>query len=275
MAIELKSPAQLGLMREAGLVVAAALAAVQEAVKPGVTTADLDQIAEDVIRSHGAVPSFKGYQGFPATICSSVNEQVVHTIPSAGQVLQEGDIISVDCGAILSGWHGDAAITVGVGQIRPELEELSRITEDALWAGIAVAARGVRTGKGRLTDISYTIESTVRKARRHYGIVRGYGGHGIGSQMHQDPHVHNHGRPESGPRLVPGMALAIEPMVTLGSPRTRELSDGWTVVTMDQLPAAHFEHSVGFYEDGVVVFTAADGGRARLGELVSTAIEGH
>lgn len=272
MEIELKSPAQLALMRQAGLVVAAALAAVREAIKPGVSTAELDALAEDVIRSRDAVPSFKGYHGFPATICSSVNEQVVHTIPDAGQVLREGDLISVDCGAILDGWHGDAAITVGVGEVRPELTTMAGVAEDALWAGIAAAARGVRSGRGRLTDVSYAIEAAVKKAPRKYGIVRGYGGHGIGTEMHQDPHIHNHGRAGRGPALVPGMALAIEPMITLGSPKTVELNDGWTVVTLDRLPAAHVEHSVALFEDGVFVLTAEDGGRERLGDLLSAAI---
>ncbi len=269
MDIEIKTPEQLGLMRKAGLVVAASLEAVREALKPGVTTAELDAVAEEVIRSHGGVPSFKGYHGFPATICTSVNEQVVHTIPDAGQVLREGDLISVDCGAILDGWHGDAAFTAGVGEVRPELLRMAEVAEDALWAGIATAARGIRSRRGRLTDISYAIESSIKKAPRKYGIVRGYGGHGIGTQMHQDPHIHNHGRPGRGPELVPGMALAIEPMITLGSPRTIELSDGWTVVTIDRLQAAHVEHSVALYEDGVVVLTAPDGGRERLGDLVS------
>jgi methionyl aminopeptidase len=267
MEIELKNPEQLALMRKAGLVVAAALEATREAVKPGVSTADLDELAEEVIRSHGAVPSFKGYHGFPATICASVNEQVVHTIPSAKKVLAEGDLISIDCGAILDGWHGDAAITVGVGEIRPELQAMADAADAALWAGIAAAARGVRSGKGRLTDISFAIESSVRKSSRRYGIVRGYGGHGIGTQMHQDPHINNHGRPGRGVSLVPGMALAIEPMITLGSPRTVELSDGWTVITIDRQPAAHTEHSIALFDDGVAVLTAADGGVSKLGDL--------
>jgi methionyl aminopeptidase len=280
MDIEIKTLEQLHLMRAAGLVVAAALAATREAVKPGVTTADLDAVAEDVIRSHGAVPSFKGYHGFPGSICSSVNEQVVHAIPGPEHVLRDGDIISIDCGAILADWHGDAAITVGVGEARPELLRMAAVAEDAMWAGIAAAARGVRSGKGRLTDISSAVEMSIRHGggpharatgqHRKYGIVKGYGGHGIGSQMHQDPHIHNHGRPGKGPFLVPGMALAIEPMITMGSPRTVELSDGWTVVTTDGSSAAHVEHSIGLFPDGVWVFTAPDGGRERLGELVTS-----
>src|SRR5688500_14047367 len=271
MEIELKTPEQLALMRRAGLVVAAALDAVREALKPGVMTADLDAVAEDVIRSHGAVPSFKGYHGFPATICSSVNEQVVHAIPDAAQVLREGDLISVDCGAILDGWHGDAAFTAGVGETLPELLRMAEVAEDALWAGIATAARGVRSGRGRLTDISYAIESAIKKAPKKYGIVRGYGGHGIGTEMHQDPHILNHGRPGRGPRLVPGLVLAIEPMITLGSPRTVELPDGWTVVTKDGSVAAHVEHTVALLDDGVWVLTADDGGAGRLGDLLASA----
>nr|WP_221376850.1 type I methionyl aminopeptidase [Actinoplanes polyasparticus] len=266
--IQLKTPEQIGKMRGAGLVVAAALQAMREVVAPGVSTADLDAIAEKVIRDAGAVPSFKGYHGFPASICASVNEQVVHGIPSAGQVLREGDLISIDCGAILDGWHGDSAITVGVGATDPALLKMAEVAEEAMWAGIAAAARGSANGRGRLTDISFNVEKTVRKAGR-YGIVDGYGGHGIGTEMHQDPHVLNHGKPGKGPRLVPGLCLAIEPMITLGSPRTAELADGWTVVTRDNSIAAHVEHTMCLLEDGVWVTTAVDGGRARLGDLVT------
>ncbi|MEV4760279.1 type I methionyl aminopeptidase [Micromonospora sp. NPDC049559] len=267
--IQLKTPEQIDKMRAAGLVVASALNRMREAVAPGVSTADLDAIAESVIRDAGAVPSFKGYHGYPATICSSVNEQVVHAIPAAEQVLREGDLISIDCGAVLDGWHGDSAITVGVGEVRPELLRMAEVAEDAMWAGIAAAARGAANGRGRLTDISYAVEMAVRKGGR-YGIVDGYGGHGIGTEMHQDPHVLNHGRPGRGPRLIPGMALAIEPMITLGSPRTVELDDGWTVVTRDGSVAAHVEHSIALLDDGVWVLTAPDGGRARLGDLVTS-----
>jgi methionyl aminopeptidase len=267
--IQLKTPEQIDRMRAAGLVVAAALAAVREAVAPGVSTADLDRIAESVIRDAGAVPSFKGYHGYPASICSSVNEQIVHAIPSPSQVLVEGDLISIDCGAVLDGWHGDAAITVGVGEVRPELLRMAQVAEDAMWAGIAAAARGAASGRGRLTDISYAVERAVRAGGR-YGIVDGYGGHGIGTEMHQDPHVLNLGRPGRGPRLVPGMALAIEPMITMGSPKTAELADGWTVVTRDGSVAAHVEHSMALLADGVWVLTAVDGGRERLGDLVTS-----
>jgi methionyl aminopeptidase len=266
--IQLKTPEQIDKMRAAGLVVAAALARMREAVAPGVSTADLDAIAETVIREAGGTPSFKGYHGYPASICSSVNAQIVHAIPSRRQVLQDGDLISIDCGAILDGWHGDAAITVGVGEAQPELLTMAEVAEDAMWAGIAAAARGAASGKGRLTDISAAVEATVRR-RGRYGIVEGYGGHGIGTEMHQDPHVLNLGRPGRGPRLVPGLALAIEPMITMGSPKTVELADGWTVVTRDGSVAAHVEHSMALLDDGVWVLTAPDGGRGRLGALVT------
>jgi methionyl aminopeptidase len=266
--IELKSPEQIGLMRAAGLVVANALGRLREAVAPGVSTADLDAIAEESIRAAGAIPSFQGYQGYPASICTSVNDQVVHAIPAARQVLRDGDLISIDCGADLDGWHGDAAITVPVGEAAREHVRMITVAEDAMWAGIAAAARGLRNGKGRLTDISFAIQSSVRKAGR-YGIVAGYGGHGIGSEMHQDPFVLNAGRPGKGPRLVPGMALAIEPMITRGKPKVAELDDGWTVVTVDGSMAVHVEHTMAFCDDGVWVLTAFDGGRSRLGDLVT------
>jgi methionyl aminopeptidase len=267
--IEYKDAQQIGKMRAAGLVVASTLAALRDAVAPGVSTAELDALAESHIRAAGATPSFLGYQGYPASICASVNSQIVHAIPSPEAVLRDGDLISIDCGAVLDGWHGDAAITVPVGTVRPDLLRMARVAEDAMWSGIAAAARGARSGRGRLTDISYAVESTIRKAGR-YGIVEGYGGHGIGSAMHQDPFVLNKGRPQRGPRLVPGMALAIEPMLTMGRPATVELADGWTVVTEDGSIAAHVEHTIAFCGDGVWVLTAFDGGRARLGDLVTS-----
>ncbi|MHB8341192.1 MAG: type I methionyl aminopeptidase [Mycobacteriales bacterium] len=256
--IQLKTDAEIALMREAGLVVARALGELRAAVAPGVTTADLDALAERTIRGAGAVPSFKGYRGFPATICASVNDEIVHGIPRRSKVLREGDIISLDCGAIVEGWHGDAAVTVGVGEVAPELSELMRVCEESLWAGLAAAQLG-----GRLSDISHAVESRVRP--HGYGIVEGYGGHGIGSAMHQDPHVLNYGRPGRGPKLVRGLCLAIEPMINLGGKETREQDDGWTVVTADGSPSAHFEHTFTFAEHGRPwVLTADDGGRAGL-----------
>ena len=257
--IQLKTPAQIELMRGAGLVVAAALDAMRQAVAPEVSTADLDAVAETVIRDAGAVPSFKGYHGFPASICASVNEQVVHGIPAADQVLREGDLLSLDCGAILHGWHGDSAVTVTVGPPSAEDAALLDVTERSMWAGLAKALAG-----GRLTDISHAVEQTITAERHAYGIVDHYGGHGIGTEMHQDPHVLNYGRAGRGPRLVPGLALAIEPMVTVGDPATVELEDGWTVVTKDGSRAAHFEHTVAITPEGPWVLTAEDGGVAGL-----------
>jgi methionyl aminopeptidase len=266
--IEYKTPAQILKMRAAGLLVAATLDKLREAVAPGVSTADLDAIAEETIRSGGGIPSFLGYHGYPASICTSVNSQVVHAIPNPRAVLREGDVISIDCGAIVDGWHGDSAITVPVGEVRREVRRMADVAEEAMWAGIAAAARGVRSGRGRLTDISHAIQSSVRKAGR-YGIVEGYGGHGIGTEMHQDPFVLNYGRPGKGAVLEAGLCVAIEPMLTLGRSRTVELDDGWTVETADGSPAVHVEHTIALCEDGVWVLTAPDGGQARLGELAA------
>lgn len=261
--IQIKSSSELDAMRAAGLVVARCLEALRAAAKPGVSTGELDAIAEEAIRAEGATPSFRGYHGYPASICASVNDRVVHAIPSDHEVLDDGDIISIDCGAVLDGWHGDAAITVPIGEVRPELLSMIRVAEDAMWAGIA-AARADR----RLTDISHAIETTIRRAGR-YGIVEGYGGHGIGTEMHQDPHILNLGKPGRGPRLRSGMAFAIEPMITLGSPEVVELDDHWTVVTLDESIAVHVEHTMAVCEDGVWVLTAFDGGRERLADQVS------
>src|SRR3984957_8548615 len=251
---EVKTPAQLALRREAGLVVAAALSATVRAVEPGISTAELDAIAERVIRDAGAVPSFKGYQGFPATICTSVNDEVVHGIPRPEVRLAAGDLISVDCGAIVGGWHGDAAVTVGVGPLTPAQSGLLETCERALWQGLSHAVPG-----GRLSDISAAVEATA-SAPGEYGIVEDYVGHGIGSQMHMDPPVPNYGRPGRGPLLVEGMALAVEPMLVLGDPQTRLLADDWTVVTEDGSRAAHFEPTVAITADGPWVLTAPDGG---------------
>lgn len=259
--IQLKSPDQIRLMRRAGLVVAEGLAQMAEAVKPGMSTLDLDEIAREVLRSARADSSFLGYAGpppFPAVICSSRNATIVHGIPSRQDVLADGDLISLDFGAIVEGWHGDAAVTVEVGDVPAEARALSEACRASLWDGIAAARVG-----GRLTDISHAVETSVRSAGG-FGIVTGYGGHGIGSRMHMDPHVPNHGRPGRGPRLVAGMTLAIEPMITQGSPATRQLSDHWTVTTTDGGRAAHWEHTVALLEDGPWVLTALDGGRAEL-----------
>jgi methionyl aminopeptidase len=260
MTIEIKTPEQLAVMREAGLVVARTLRILAAAVHPGVTTAELDEIAEAEIRGAGATPSFKGYHGYPATICTSVNEEIVHGIPSRRRSLRDGDIVSIDCGAIVRGWHGDAALTVGVGAISAEHAHLLEACETALWRGLAQAQPG-----GRLGDISHVVETSVAQSGR-YGIVQEYTGHGIGSAMHMDPPVPNYGRPGRGPRLRPGMALAVEPMVMLGGPETVLLGDEWTVVTADGSWAAHFEHTVAITADGPWVLTAEDGGVSGLGD---------
>ncbi|MDT4891932.1 MAG: methionyl aminopeptidase [Pseudonocardiales bacterium] len=256
--IQVKTPEQIALMRQAGLVVAHALAGMRAAVAPGVSTADLDAVARGVLADAGASSSFLGYHGYPAVICASVNDQVVHGIPSADHVLRDGDLISIDFGAIVDGWHGDSAISVPVGAVSDDVRAMSEACERSMWDGLAAARSGAH-----LTDISHAVESSVRRSGR-YGIVAGYGGHGIGSEMHMAPHILNYGRPGKGPRLLPGMALAIEPMITVGSRATRELEDGWTVTTVDGSWAAHWEHTVAILEDGPWVLTADDGGRAEL-----------
>jgi methionyl aminopeptidase len=260
--IQLKSPSELATMRLAGLVVARTLDKLRAAVAPGVTTADLDEVARASLRDEGAGSSFLGYHGFPAVICSSVNDEIVHGIPSPKRVLRAGDIVSLDFGAIIEGFHGDAAITVPVGEVGPELLELMRVTEESLWAGFAAAHLG-----GRLTDISHAVEASVRRSSHPYGIVEEYVGHGIGTEMHQDPQVPNFGRPGRGPKLERGLVLAIEPMVLVGWGVWGVLEDGWTVVTRDGAPSAHFEHTFTLTDDGPWVLTAHDGGAERLAAL--------
>jgi len=261
--IEIKTPEQIALMREAGLVVARTLELLRTAVAPGVTTRALDALAEESIRSHGATPSFLGYHGFPASICTSVNDEVVHGIPS-DRVLVVGDQISIDCGAILAGWHGDAAVTVGVGEIDPAAAELSRVAEDALWRGLAA----VRVG-GRVGDIGAAVESSVRSepGGAAYGIVEEYVGHGIGTSMHMEPNVPNYEVSGKTVPLVEGMALAVEPMVCAGRRAVRTLDDEWTVVTVDGLRACHWEHTVALTAEGPWVLTALDGGAERFAAL--------
>lgn len=259
--IQIKTPAEIEKMRVAGLVVAEGLVEMSAAVAPGVSTWELDLIGRDVLARNGAVSSFLNYHGtFPAVICASVNDEIVHGIPKKTTVLREGDVVSIDYGAIVDGWHGDAAVTVAVGEVAPEIARLLEVTEASLWHGLAAARLG-----GRVSDISHAVEEHVRPYG--YGIVEGYGGHGIGSEMHQDPHVLNYGRAGRGPKLVKGLALAIEPMVNVGQHDTHELEDGWTVVTRDGSVSAHFEHTFTLTEDGPWVLTAADGGRAKLAEL--------
>jgi|SRR5664279_707012 methionyl aminopeptidase len=268
--IQIKTDAEIAVMRRAGLVVARTLETLRAAVAPGVSTADLDAVAREALASEGATPSFLGYHGFPAVICSSVNEEIVHGIPSRAKVLRDGDVVSIDFGAIIEGYHGDAAITVPVGQVPAELLELLRVCEESLWHGFAAARLG-----GRLSDISHAVESYVR-AQPHplggsWGIVEEYVGHGIGTEMHQDPQVYNFAPkgPGRGPKLVRGLVLAVEPMVNLGTKATRVLDDQWTVVTADSAASAHFEHTFTLTEDGPWVLTALDGGAARLAPLLA------
>lgn len=250
---EIKTPEQILLMRKAGLIVADVLARMQLEAGPGVTTLQLDQIAREMLTAAGAQSSFLGYFGYPAVICSSVNDEVVHSIPN-DRKLHDGDILSVDFGAIVDGWNGDAAVTIEIGTLIPEQTALSKATQESMWAGLAKAVAG-----NRLSDISHAVEVTIRDAG-NYGILEEYGGHGIGTKMHMDPLIPNYGEPGHGPELVVGMALAIEPMATLGSRHVRTLEDDWTVVTIDGSRAAHWEHTVAITSEGPWVLTAHDGG---------------
>ena len=252
--IELKSIDELALMREAGLVVARTLERLRLDIAVGMTTADLDAIARESIAEHGATSSFLGYHGFPAVICTSVNREVVHGIPG-DTVIRAGDIVSIDCGAIVEGWHGDAAISILMPEADPAVIALSEATKAAMWAGLAKARGG-----NKLSDIGHAVETCIKDAG-DYGIVEDYVGHGIGSSMHMHPPVPNYGRPGQGPRLEPGMALAIEPMATLGSANVTVLEDDWTVVTADGRPAAHWEHTVAITDEGPWVLTSLEGTR--------------
>jgi len=260
--IEYKTPEQVQVMRQAGLVVARALATVRASVRPGMTTGDLDELAAAVIADAGATPSFLGYEGYPASLCVSVNDEVVHGIPGRRE-LRAGDVVSVDCGAIVDGWHGDSAMSLVLGDGDPADAALVEATRRAMWDGIAALATSERLG-----DVGVAIEDSVRASGERdgvaYGIVEEYVGHGIGSAMHQPPDVLNYRARERGPRLRPGMCLAIEPMVTRGERFTQVCEDDWTVVTDDGSRAAHWEHSVAVLEEGIWVLTAEDGGAEEL-----------
>ncbi|MED1954797.1 type I methionyl aminopeptidase [Brevibacillus centrosporus] len=245
--IILKSKSELEVMREAGRIVALTHQELAKAIKPGVTTKQLDEIAETFIRSMGAIPSFKGYGGFPGSICASVNEELVHGIPGK-RMLQEGDIISLDIGAQFEGYHGDSAWTYPVGTVSVENQNLLRVTEESLFKGLEKAVPGAR-----LSDISHAIQIHAEAAG--FTLVREYVGHGIGQNLHEDPQVPNYGPPDRGPRLKPGMVLAIEPMVNAGERYVRTLEDNWTVVTVDRKTCAHFEHTIAITEDGHEIFT--------------------
>ena len=259
--IQIKTAQEIELMRASGLVTAGAIKAVVAAVRPGVSTGELDAVAEDHIRSAGAVPNFLGYHGFTGSICASINDEIVHGIPNPTRALGAGDNISIDCGAILDGWHGDSAVTVTVGEPSAEDAALMAVTERSMWAGLAQAVAG-----HRLTDISHAVEQAITAEQHPYGIVDHYGGHGIGTEMHQDPQVYNYAPKGAGrgPKLEKGLALAVEPMVNLGGRHTRVLDDQWTVVTADGSASAHFEHTFTLTEDGPWVLTALDGGKERL-----------
>lgn len=249
--VTLKSPREIDTMARAGAIVAQTLGLVRGLVRPGVSTEELDRAAEAFIRSHpGAKPSFKGLYGFPKTLCISINDEVVHGIPSSKRILREGNIVSVDCGVFLEGFHADAATTIAVGRPAPETERFLATTEKALAAGIAQARLGNHVG-----DIGHAIQ-TVAEAGG-YGVIRELVGHGVGARMHEDPQVPNHGHPKRGPRLQVGMTIAIEPMITMGDYRTRLLDDQWTVVTADGSLAAHFEHTVAITDNGPRILTLA------------------
>lgn len=242
-----KAPREIDIMRKAGQIVARTHKELQAHIRPGITTGQLDAIAERYIRSQGATPSFKGYNGFTGSICASVNEELVHGIPG-DRALQDGDIISIDIGAEYNGYHGDSAWTYPVGTISEETKRLLDVTEESLYKGLERAKAGVH-----LTDISHAIQSHVEAA--NFSVVREYVGHGVGQNLHEDPQIPHYGPPGKGPRLKTGMTLAIEPMVNVGKRYVRTLSDNWTVVTVDGSMCAHFEHTIAITDDGYEILT--------------------
>lgn len=249
--IQLKTPEQFDIMRKAGRVVALCLAEINAAIKPGMNTLELDLIAREVMEQEGAKPSFLGYHGYPAVICVSINEEVVHGIPDEKRFINDGDLVSVDCGAIIEGWHGDAAITIGVGNVKAEHQKLSNITKEALQIGINAALPGKHIG-----DIGFAIEKFVRSHQGlQIGILEDYVGHGIGTEMHMSPSVPNYGKAGSGPELQVGMAIAIEPMLVLGSNKVHVLEDEWTVVSSDGSFASHWENTIAITADGPEILT--------------------
>jgi methionyl aminopeptidase len=250
--IILKSPEEIERLRVSNRIVAEALARVVEAVRPGVSTEELDQLAVGLIRQAGAIPAFKGYRGYPRTLCTSINEEVVHGIPSPTRRLREGDILSIDVGVRHEGYYGDTAVTVGVGEIGPEARRLLEVTQEALRRGIACAR-----ASHHLFDISSAIQRCVEEAG--FSVVRKFVGHGIGASLHEEPQVPNFGEPGQGPRLSPGMVLAIEPMVNVGGSEVETLSDHWTVVTSDGSLSAHFEHTILITEEGAEILSRPDG----------------
>lgn len=247
-----KTPREIAIMREAGQIVARTHQVLKEHIKPGITTLELDRIAEEYIRSQGATPSFKGYNGFTGSVCASVNEELVHGIPGK-RVLNDGDIISIDIGAYYNGYHGDSAWTYPVGTISEETQQLLDVTEESLYKGLEHAKAGQR-----LTDISHAIQSYVES--HDFSVVREYVGHGVGQNLHEEPQIPHYGPPGKGPRLKTGMTLAIEPMVNAGQRYVRTLADNWTVVTVDGSMCAHFEHTIAITDDGYEILTKLDSG---------------
>jgi methionyl aminopeptidase len=261
MAIQIKDLDQLKIMRRAGLLVGQTLALLRENIKVGMTTDALDAIASANIKRGGGTSNFLGYHGYPKTICVSVNDEIVHGIPGT-RILNDGDVVSIDCGAIIDGWHGDAAFSIIVGTADPLDQKMLDVCDESMWRGIAAGSFNAH-----LSDIGHAVEQYVNSQGK-YGILREYGGHGIGTEMHQEPHVLNFGRAGNGPLIVPGMALAIEPMITRAGEKTKVLGDNWTVVSKDGSRGAHFENSYVICPDEKpFVLTALDGGRERLGAL--------
>lgn len=246
--IIIKTSNELTKMRKAGLITGGALVAAEKAIRPGMSTLELDKVIKNYIISHGAKPSFLGYGGFPASACISVNDTVIHGIPTAGEKLKEGDIVSVDVGAYIDGYHGDSAKTFAVGEISQEAKALMASTEESLYVAINMAKPGVRIG-----DISAAIQEYNEK--RGYSVVREFVGHGVGANLHEDPEVPNFGRAGHGPRLMPGMVIAIEPMINAGRPHVKILNDGWTVKTNDKSLSAHFEHTIAITSSGAIILT--------------------
>lgn len=248
--IQIKSQREIELMREAGRILDLTRKMLEEHIKPGISTLQLDQLAESFIINLGATPSFKGYHGFPGSICTSINEVVVHGIPSNKHILKEGDIITLDFGVNYKGYHADSATTYPVGKVKPEIEKLLEVTEKSLYVGLEQAKPG-----NQVSDISHAIETYVKPFG--YGIVEEFTGHGIGRSLHEDPYVPNFGKPHQGPVLKPGMTFCVEPMVNLGTKRVKILSDNWTTVTTDRKPSAHFEHMIVITETGYEILTIA------------------
>ena len=250
--IKKKSAAEIEAMKEAGRISAKVLREVGKLVQPGISTLELDSFVERMIRLEGATPAFKGYCGFPGSICASVNEQIVHGIPNKRVILKEGDILSIDTGAVIDGWVGDNAWTYPVGNVSAEKKRLLEIGEECMWAGLNAACVGNRLG-----DIGHAVQEIAEGAG--YGVVRDYVGHGIGHNMHEDPNVPNYGKKHTGTKLEAGMVLAIEPMINMGTEETVLMSDGWLVCTADGLPSVHFEKTVAITPDGPVILTTEEG----------------